>query len=71
VVRVLFGALDDLVDMEGAFGGEEYVIYEIHTGLAFGFGGGTLAEFGAAQGAQGAELSEGGIFEDINEVIFV
>jgi hypothetical protein len=65
---VLFGAQDDLIDMEGAFGGHEYVIYYMHVGLAPRLR--RFAFVGAAQGAEGAELGEGGIFEDFEEVVF-
>jgi len=68
-VEVLFGVLDDVVDMEGAFGGSEYVIYDIHIRLTFGAGRAGGALFGAAEGAQGAELSQGAVFEDFNEVV--
>jgi hypothetical protein len=68
-VEVPFGALEDVVDMEGAFGGEEYVIYDIHIRLTFGAGTEGGALFGAAEGAQGAELSQGAVFEDFNEVV--
>jgi hypothetical protein len=69
-VELLFGALDNVVDVERAFGGEEYVIYDIHIRLTSGIGSGGGALFGAAEGAQGAELSEGVIFKDFDEVIF-
>jgi len=67
---VPFGAEDDLVDMEGAFGGNEYVIYYIHIRLAARLRGQAFAFVGAAEGAEGAELGEGGIFEHIEEVVF-
>jgi hypothetical protein len=67
---VLFGALDDLVDVEGAFGGCEYVIYYIHIRLASGLGRRAFAFLGTAQGAQSAKLGERGVFEDVEEVAF-
>jgi hypothetical protein len=67
---VPFGAEDDLVDMEGAFGGNEYVKYYIHIRLVARFGWRAFAFVGAAEGAEGAELGEGGIFEDFEEVVF-
>jgi hypothetical protein len=69
-VEVPFGALDDLVEMEGAFGGNEHVIDYIHIGFAARLRGRMFAFLGAAQGAEGAELGEGGIFEDLEEVVF-
>jgi hypothetical protein len=67
---VLLGALEDIGDMEGAFGGQEYVIYYIHIRLTFGAGRGRRALFGPTEGAQGAKLSQGACFKDIKEVIF-
>jgi len=63
---VLFGALDNVVNMEGAFGGDEYVMDEIHVRLPARLG--RAAFLGTAQRAQGAELGEGGVFQDIEEV---
>jgi hypothetical protein len=54
---VLFGALEDIGDMEGAFGGHEYVMYYIYVRLTFGAGRGRGALVGPTEGAQGAELS--------------
>jgi hypothetical protein len=67
---VPFGAEDDLVDMEGAFGGNEYVMYYIHIRLASRLRRRAFAFLGPAQGAEGAELGEGGIFEDLKKVGF-
>jgi hypothetical protein len=67
---VPFGAEDDLVDMEGAIGGNEYVINYIHIRLAARFGRRAFAFLGAAEGAEGAELGEGGSFKDLKEVGF-
>jgi hypothetical protein len=67
---VLLGALDDFADMEGAFGGNEYVINYIHIRLAPRLRRRAFAFLGAAEGAEGAELGEGGIFEDFEEVVF-
>jgi hypothetical protein len=67
---VLLGALDDFADMEGAFGGNEYVMYYIHIRLAPRLRSPAFAFLGAAEGAEGAELGEGGIFEDFEEVVF-
>jgi hypothetical protein len=66
-----FGALDDFVDMQGPLGGDEYVINDIHIRLLFGAGWGGWALLGAAQGAQGSELSQGGVFEDLDEIVFI
>jgi hypothetical protein len=57
--------------MKGAFGGEEYVIYDLHVRLTLGFGRRAFAVFAAAQSAQGAELREGGVFKNFNEVVFI
>jgi hypothetical protein len=59
---VLFGALDDVVDVEGAFGGCEYVMYYLHIRRASWRGRRAFAFLGAAQGAQSAELGECRIF---------
>ena len=67
---VLLGAQDNLIDMEGAFGGDEYVMYYIHIRLAARLRRWAFAFLGAAEGAEGAELGEGGIFEDFEEVGF-
>ena len=67
---VLLGALDDFADMEGAFGGNEYVMYYMHIRLAPRLRRRAFAFLGAAEGAEGAELGEGGIFEDFEEVVF-
>jgi hypothetical protein len=67
---VPFGAEDDLVDMEGAFGGNEYVMYYIHIRLVARLRGRAFAFVGAAEGAEGAELGEGGIFQDLKEFGF-
>jgi len=67
---VFFGALEDVGDMKGAFGGQEYVIYNIDIRLTFGAEGSGGALFGPAEGAQGAKLSQGGGFEDFDEVVF-
>jgi len=56
--------------MEGAVGGKEYVINNIHSRLAVRLGRRAFAFLGAAEGAEGAELGEGGIFEDFEEVGF-
>jgi hypothetical protein len=66
---LLPGALEDVSDMEGAFGGQEYVIYNIHIRLTFGPGRGDRPLGGAAERAQGAKLSRCAGFEDINEVV--
>jgi hypothetical protein len=66
---VLFSALDDVGDMEGALGGREYVIYDIHIRLTFGVGREGWSLGGAAEGAQGTKLSQFTGFKDFNEVI--
>jgi hypothetical protein len=68
-VVVPLGAQDDLVNMEGAFGGHEYVIYYLQIRLAARLGRAWVGFLGAAEGAEGAELGEGGVFEDIEEVV--
>ena len=65
-----FGALEDIGDMEGAFGGHEYVMYDIHIRLTFCAERGRGALFGSSEGAQGAKLSQGACFKNFNEVIF-
>jgi len=67
---MFLGALEDVGDMEGAFGGHEYVIYNIHIRLTFGTGRGVGALFGATEGAQGTKLSQGTGFKDFDEVVF-
>jgi hypothetical protein len=47
----LFGALEDISDMKGAIGGQEYVIYDIYIRLTFRVGRGVGALFGATQRA--------------------
>jgi len=64
---VLFGTLDEVVDVEGAFGGQEDLVNNLHVGFALGIGVGRVTELGAAQGAQGAKLGERGVFEDVEE----
>ena len=68
---VLFGALDDVGDMEGTLGGQEYVIYYSHIRLALRLQRRTFAVLGAAEGAQGAELGECCSFKDFNEIVFI
>src|SRR6266446_2201739 len=70
-VEIFLGPVDDVVDVEGAFGREEYVIHDLHVRLAFGFGRCAWALLGAAQSTQGAELRQGGIFKNFNEVVFI
>jgi hypothetical protein len=67
---VLLGALDDVGDMEGAFGGQEYVIYDIHIRLTLCAGRGHRALLGPAEGAPGAKLSQGADFKDLKEIVF-
>jgi hypothetical protein len=38
-MMVFFGALEDFVQVEGAFGGGEYIIYNIHIRLTLEAGG--------------------------------
>jgi hypothetical protein len=59
---VFLGVLDDVGDMERAFGGQEYVIYDIHIRLTFCAGRGRRALLGPTEGAQGAKLSQGADF---------
>jgi hypothetical protein len=66
---VLFGALEDVGDMEGTLGDHEYVIYYIHIRLTFGAGRDGRSLGGAAEGAQGTKLSQCTVFKDFNEVI--
>ena len=56
-MMVLFSALEDVVEVKGAFGGKEYIIYNIHIRLTLKTGGGGGAMSSAAERAQGAELS--------------
>jgi hypothetical protein len=66
---VLFGALDDVGDVEGAFRRQEYVMYYIHIGLTLCAGRRSRALVGPTEGAQGAKLSKGAGFKDFNEVV--
>jgi hypothetical protein len=68
---VFFGALDDVVDVEGPLGGQEYVIYNIHIRLTFQLGRRSFAVFRTAEGTQGAELGKCRMFKDIDEVVFI
>jgi hypothetical protein len=70
-VVVLFGALDDVVDVDGGLGRQEYVIYYSHIRLALRLQRRTFAVLGAAEGAQGAELGECCSFKDFNEIVFI
>jgi hypothetical protein len=69
-MKVLFGALEDIGDMEGAFGGQKYVIYDIHIRLTFYAGRGGGARFGPPERAEGAKLSQGCGFKDFEEIGF-
>ncbi|MEI6186526.1 MAG: hypothetical protein WCP43_04900 [Dehalococcoidia bacterium] len=69
-MEVLPSAEDDVLDVEGALGREKYVIYYIHIRLTFCAGRGGGPVFGTAEGAQGAELSQCAVFEDLKEVVF-
>jgi len=66
---VLFGALEDVGDMEGTLGDQEYVIYNIHIRLTFGAERDGRSLGGAAEGAQGTKLGQCTGFQDFNEVI--
>jgi hypothetical protein len=66
---VLFGALDDIGDMEGAFRRKEYVMYYIHIRLTLCAGRGRRALVSPTEGAQGAKLSQCAGFKDFNEVV--
>jgi len=68
---VFLGAGNNLVDMEGAVGGGEYIMNKSHIRLTFWRVGRGFAVLGTPEGAQGAELSEGRVFKDLNEVVFV
>ena len=70
-MEVFLGPLDEVVDMQRAFGGQEYVMQDLHVRLTFRFGRRASAVFGATQSTQGAELREGCIFKDFKEFIFV
>ena len=70
-VVVFLGALDDVVDVEGCLSGKKYVIYYIHIRLTFRLRRSGFAVFGAAEGAQGAELSQCRVFQDFNEVVSI
>jgi hypothetical protein len=61
-VMVGFGAADDVIDMEGAFGSCKYIINYSHIRLSFFAGRRRGSVLGAAQGAQGAQVSESSIF---------
>jgi hypothetical protein len=66
---VLFGALDDVGDVEGAFRRQEYVMYYVHIRLTLCAGRGSWALVSPTEGAQGAKLSQCAIFKDFNEVV--
>jgi hypothetical protein len=70
-VVVLFGALDDVVDVERLLGRKEYVVYNINIRLTLRLWRRGFAVFRSAQGTQGTELGQCCIFQDINEVNFV
>jgi hypothetical protein len=66
---VLLGPLDDFLDVEGTFGGGEYVMHNLHIRFAFRLGRRTRALLGAAEGAEGAQLGGRGDFENIEEFV--
>ena len=70
-VVVLFGALDDVGDVEWLPGRKEYVVYNINIRLTLRLQRRTFAVLGAAEGAQGAELGECCSFKDFNEIVFI
>ena len=64
------GKLDDVVDVQRAFGGQEDLVNDLHVGFTSGIGAGRVAELAAAQRAQGAKLGQGCVFENIQKIIF-
>jgi hypothetical protein len=70
-VVVFLGALDNVVDVEGCPGCKEYFIYNIHIRLTLRLERSDFSVRGTAEGAQGAELSQCRIFQDINEIVFI
>jgi hypothetical protein len=70
-VVVLFGALDDVGDVERLLGCKEYVIYNIHIGLTLRLWRRGFAVFRSAEGTQGSELGKCSSLKDINEIIFI
>jgi len=69
-VVILFGALEDVGDMQGSPGGSEYVYNNVHIRLTFRLGGGGFSVLSAAQGAHGTELRKACCFKDFKEVVF-
>jgi hypothetical protein len=69
-VVILFGALEDVGDMQGSLGGSEYVYNNANIRLTFRPGGGGFSVLSAAQGAQGTEMRKAGGFKDFKEVVF-
>jgi hypothetical protein len=70
-VVVLFGALDDVGDVEWLPGRKEYVVYNINIRLTLRLWRRGFSVFRSAEGTQGAKLCQCCIFQDINEVIFI
>ena len=69
-VEVFLGTFHDFLDVEGAFSGYEYVIYNCHIRPTFGPGWWSRALGGSAEGTQSAELGESSRFEDLDEIVF-
>jgi hypothetical protein len=61
--------LQDVLDMEGASGFQKYVINDLDIRFTFRASSGPERSSAWAQRAQSAELSMGGFFEDIEEIL--
>lgn len=70
-VVVLFGALDDVGDVEWLPGRKEYVVYNINIRLTLRLWRRGFSVFRSAEGTQGAKLCQCCILQDINKVIFI
>ena len=67
--EALLGLSQDVLDVEGAVGGLEYVFDDGDIRLTFMVGSLRAAGFGWTESAEGAELGMGRGFEDIQELI--
>jgi hypothetical protein len=68
-VEALLGLGEDVLDVEGTWGGFEYVFDDGDIGLTFMSGEAAAAPGRGAEGAEGAELGMGDGFERIEELI--
>jgi hypothetical protein len=68
-VEALLSLGEDVLDVEGACGGLEYVFDDGDIRFTFMAWDGACPGFGGVEGAEGAELSVRSGFEDIEELI--